>query len=285
MIQKKSNKTHDEFDLTAAETVYATTEKDLRGQTIAGPFDMFSVERLRNEHALRSGQPVPTDVFVFSEGEPKQRHLTKIGGLPYWPKNKPWPTTAAGDPCWFLAQLNFSDSRDLFPKLPGDLLTIYTEDEESWLHDGLETLHCVWQYVNDEPLISARQFPKFDFEFENVVCHGVIHRTFDYPKSVKKASKLSVRRSYLLAVVSGTKIGGVPNFLQGDPKLSGTFLAQIASVQPSIEVPYPWVNRKKPYGLSGRNSTNGSSFMIGDAGSIFLYLQKDGSIRAVDQCY
>ncbi|MFM8488298.1 MAG: DUF1963 domain-containing protein, partial [Bacteroidota bacterium] len=40
---------------------------------------------------------------------------SKIGGLPYMPKNMTWPATPGGQPLFFLAQINFSEMPALSP--------------------------------------------------------------------------------------------------------------------------------------------------------------------------
>jgi uncharacterized protein YwqG len=288
MIRTDSTKVHDELDFAAVRRIYEAADlpKELAGHIVASPFHLYSVEALRDKHELRRPTGSPVDVFVFGEGEPTKRHVTKIGGLPYWPAEKPWPTNADGSPFWFLAQLNFADSLDLLPRLPGDLLVILTEDEESWLWDDQETVHFEWQTVKNEQLITSQQFPAFEHEYEYVDCYGVIHRTEDYPESAEVANELDVGESYNLAVLNATKIGGAPNFIQGDQGIPGIFLAQLASIQPAPRVSFPWVNREEPYDLGfDKNGIYGNQQMIGDMGSLYLFLQEDGSIRCTTQCY
>jgi hypothetical protein len=185
-----------------------------------------------------------------------------------------------------MAQLNFADSLDLFPQLPGNLLSILTEDEDGWLWDDQATVHCFWQTVKPQDLITKEQYPKFEYEYGYFDAYGVIHRTADYPKSATKAKKLKVKQPYNLAVLNATKIGGVPCSIQGTIDIAGTFLGQLASMQPASEVPYPWVNRKKPYDLSfGKNGIYGNQQTIGDMGSLYLFLQEDGNVRCTMQCY
>jgi hypothetical protein len=290
MIKTRSGKTppktHDELDLAAVKKVYKSNSKDLRGEIVASPFHLYSVEALRDRYELRKPKAVPADVFVFAEGEPADRSVTKVGGLPYWPADKPWPTNADGSPYWFMAQFNFADSGDLFPELPGDLLSILTEDEDAWIWDDQKSVHFLWQTVKPQKLIAKSRFPKFKHTYAHFNCYGVIHRTADYPKAAAKAKKLEVRESYNLAVLNATKIGGVPGVIEGPIDLPGTFLAQLASIQPASKVPYPWVNRKQAYDLSsGKNGIYGNEQMIGDMGSLYLYLQKNGRVRCTTQCY
>ncbi len=288
MIKTDDARIHDELDFDAVGGIYeaAGVAKELEGHIVASPFHLYSVETLRDKHALRTSTGAPVDVFVFAQGEPDKRHITKVGGLPYWPADKPWPTNADGSPFWFLAQFNFSDSLDLLPELPGNLLSILTQDEESWLWDDQETVHFEWQTVRDQALITAEQFPTFEHEYEYFDCYGVLHRTADYPESADAGIELEVGQSYNLAVLNATKIGGGPGFVQGDSGIPGTFLAQLASIQPAPHVPYPWVNRKEPYDLDfGETGIYGNQQVIGDMGSLYLFLQDDGSIRCTMQCY
>lgn len=288
MINTHSAKIHDELDFIAAKRMYKATPKKLAGHIVASPFHLYSVETLRDEHRLRTSAGVPVDVFVFGKGEPSKRHVTKIGGLPYWPAKRRWPSNADGKPCWFLAQFNFSDSLDLLPALPGNLLSIFTDDEAGWLWDDQASVHFEWQTVKDQGLVTLEQCPRLEREYDYIDCYGVIHRTADYPDSAEMANNLKIGQSYNLAVYNATKIGGAPNFIQGDDELPGLFLAQLASIQSEPDVAYPWVNREEPFDLSfGENGIygKGNQSMIGDMGSLYLFLQDDGSISCTTQSY
>jgi hypothetical protein len=67
MLVQNSRKLHPEFDLDEASRIYAAAQgdKDLEGEHITSPYDLYSVEVLRDRLALRVGAPVATDVFVF----------------------------------------------------------------------------------------------------------------------------------------------------------------------------------------------------------------------------
>ena len=71
------------------------------------------------------GPRLPVDRFVFGRGEPAERHLTKVNGLPYRPRSRPWPHDFTGRPMTFLAQLSFVDSSDHMNPLPGDVMLIF----------------------------------------------------------------------------------------------------------------------------------------------------------------
>src|SRR5262245_32788489 len=83
------------------------------GEIITSPRHLAVVEQLRTECLGSKYLPeVPTDVFVFARGEPANRSVTKIGGLPFWPKERSWPTGKSGQPMSFVAQFCFADSMD-----------------------------------------------------------------------------------------------------------------------------------------------------------------------------
>lgn len=281
MINSPPGKVHDEIDFAAIQLTYddAIPDEGLRGQNISGPYDLYSVETLRDQHGLRRPPGTPTDAFVFAEGEPSKRQATKIGGLPYWPAAKSWPTNADGSPMWFLAQINFGDSLDLVPKLPGEVLLILTEDEAGWCHDDCKSMHFIWENVTDQELISPQDFPEFDYEYTHFDGYGVIHRTADYPEASAAAEELDVRDNYCLAVLPAVKIGGVPDHLYRENVSNGVYIAQLASVAAVPKIRYPWANREMPYDRwFGENSAGNYSMMIGDMGTLHLFLRPDGTV-------
>src|SRR5688500_15164236 len=103
MLARQSKRLHPEFDLAAARRAFAEAPGDpeLRGEEITSPFDLFSVETLRDAYRLRTGAAIPADVFVFGKGEAPRRDGTKVGGLPYWPDGRPWPFNLRGEPYLF----------------------------------------------------------------------------------------------------------------------------------------------------------------------------------------
>jgi hypothetical protein len=288
VLSSSSTKIHDELDIVALQRIYeqACLQEELEGEIISSPYDLYAVETLRDRHRLRASNGIATDAFVFAEGESPKRHVTKVGGLPYWPADQPWPTTNDGSAMRFMAQFNFADSLDLFPQLPGDILLIVTEDEDSWCFGDLSTMHVVWQTVKDQKLITRQEFPSLEYEYEHFDCYGVIYRTADYPESAETAERLKVGGNYNLAVLACTKIGGVPDQLIRNQTLPGIFLAQLGSIQPASLVPYPWVNREAPYDLGyEENGIYAHQQTIGDMGSLYLFLNDDGSVKCTTECY
>ena len=90
MLLQDSKKHQPEFDLAKAQRIYTAGGHDrkLGGEWITSPYDLFSVETLRDRFDLRGGRAVPTDVFVFGKGEPPRARLHT-----YW-----WPALLAGRP-------------------------------------------------------------------------------------------------------------------------------------------------------------------------------------------
>src|SRR6266403_694498 len=54
------------------------------GEIVTSPCHLATVEQLRAECLSKRCLPTaPTDVFVFAKGEPPDRGVTKVGGLPF----------------------------------------------------------------------------------------------------------------------------------------------------------------------------------------------------------
>jgi hypothetical protein len=286
MTLRDSKKLHPELDFAAARRTFeASTHPVLTGESITSPYHAFSIEELRDVHGLREGTAVPTDVFVFGKGESPRREATKVGGIPYWPADQLWPTGDDGSPLFFLAQFNFADSRDLFPtSLPGDVLLFLVEDPEDYLEPDLMLFQWLPLGLTpishfDESLMATTAGPFY----------GVIHRSADYPDASQRASKLRISQNHNLPVLNGTKIGGVPHWIQGGEDWDDEqFLCQLGSIQAAHDVPYPWVNREKPLGLRfDDQGIHGDSNEIsfGDMGNIYIFLNRDGAIVTSFECY
>ena len=238
----------------------------------------------RSRVGLREGKAFPADLFVFGKGESPGRETTKVGGIPYWPADRSWPTDDEGSPLLFLAQFNFADSQDLFPtRLPGDVLLLLVEDPEDYLEPDL--IRFEWLPLGlppvshfDESLVATTAGPFY----------GVIHRSADYPDATERASELEVSQGYNLPILTGTKIGGVPHFIQGGDGSDDQFLCQLGSIQAAHQVPYPWVNQAESLGLQFDDRGiygDSNSIVFGDMGSIYIFLHRDGSMRSSFECY
>jgi hypothetical protein len=292
MLRKESRKVNAEFDAGLAHQVFslACRLEDLRGELITSPYDLYSVETLRDVHGLRQGRGVPADVFVFGKGESPDRSCTKVGGLPYWPSSLPWPRTPNGMPYHFLAQFNFADSRDLYSDLPGDVLLLLTADPEAWSWEP-DAIRFEWQWLGENSLIAPDDFAESSPARKTAAFFGAIWRTADYPDSYEKAVSLEsegVDAPFLLSVLNGTKIGGSPSFIQDEESPGGQFLCQFGSIQAAAKVPYPWVNQREPLGLKFDETGiygDANSVVFGDMGNAYIFIDGDGTLRYVFQCF
>jgi hypothetical protein len=230
-------------------------------EIVVGPGTVAVNEQLKAEAVAAGeypGRGFPTDVAVWATGEPADRSVTKIGGLPYRPYGLPWPEEATGQPMRFIAQLCFVDSRDVVPPLPGDVLLIFGDDDA--LLAEPEHLVFEWWPLGPESLIS--EVPSGNEGLAPF--HAVLHRTEDWEG----------------AVFEGTKIGGVPKFIDEDPSSDGVFIGSIGSISVPVDERYPFVNVVEPRGWSQEND-----LMIGDMGSLYLFIGADGKIQPLSQCY
>lgn len=227
------------------------------------PSDLVVCTQLRREVYDRLKRPdgaIRTDVFVWCQGEPANRALTKVGGLPYWPVNRDWPMDDS--PMRFVAQFNFSDSLDLLPELPGTILCVFCRGAEFYGADS--DLHCEWVSVADTPLVST--VPAQGWWSEGVV-HGQRYRTWDHPE---------------LGVFQATKIAGIPGLIQGDLELPGIHLATLHSMNfYANDRRFPFANRETPLEPPERDNY----FMVGDVGSIHLFIDEHGAVRGTAESY
>ena len=258
---------------------------------ISGPLDVAVLEQLRDaSYANAPGiERVPTDVFVWSRGEPNQRTVTKIGGLPYRAADTPWPLALSGTPMTFVAQICFADSHDLTPELPGDILLIFTEatnwgSEEEPLYDFMgeyeddSYLLFEWISLNNLPLVSHQQIPATGLQI--MPCYGTLHRTWDY-LHVDGFAYPEVAE-HIPSVIEATKIGGICPWSDmdwvgyADGETEGYFCS-LRSLDNEVDWPFPFLNDPEP--ISWTEWSQSKPLMIGDVGFINLFLKPDGTVR------
>lgn len=161
---------------------------------------------------------------------------------------------------YFVAQFNFSDSLDLRSNLPGDILTIFVEDQEFYEPSAFR---FEWVKATDQPVVE--ELPVAGWWSSKPV-FGQRFRTWDHAD---------------FGIFEATKIGGLPYEVQGDMSLPGTHLATLRSVDFSSRDPHPMVNRDAPL---SREDASGF-FGIGDAGSLYIYIDDQGRVHADNACY
>jgi Domain of unknown function (DUF1963) len=246
------------------------------GQILIGPGSLAVNEQLRAEAFADSryrGARIATDVFVWARGDPPNPAMTRIGGVPYRSRSAPWPRDSEGKPVRFIAQLCFADSRDISGDLPGDVLLIFGNDDALLVEP--ERLVFEWSSFGIRDL--SVEVPLMATDEILAPYHGVVHRTEDWPDAVGEFGE-RYRCPWLLGVFEGTKIGGLPRFIQGESTLVGGFLAALGSISASYSA-FPVINEPEPRGWSR------DDLMIGDMGSLYLFLDRGGRVHAESQCY
>lgn len=239
---------------------------------------------------------LPTDVFVWAWGEPPIPTLTKIGGYPYLPKDIAWPADSDRKPMAFVAQINFCDSTDLVPSLPGNLLLIFSKlyisawpGEPSVARMGEEfddqsSMRFVFLNTNEtdsKNVIGKGDAP--DTGFQLWPLHGHIFRTSDhqtlYDEYVKPhRSRIGGMWVDPPAVLLGTKIGGSPVWEQEAAEclkqgLSLDFLCQVISDRADLEKPDPYIGHPQPFDESTIEESREQErrLCIADLGSLYLF--------------
>ncbi|HEU5379017.1 MAG TPA: DUF1963 domain-containing protein [Ktedonobacteraceae bacterium] len=258
---------------------------------ITGPCDMAALEQLRElSYAHVPGvERVPTDVFIWSRGEPDQRTVTKIGGLPYWEADKPWPVAPSGVLLTFAAQICFADSHDIIPAPPGDILLIFTEainwgNDESPLYDFMREdesdsyLLFEWVSLHDRPLVTSQQIPETGLHI--MPCYATLHRTWDYPHRDEFAYPHLAEN--IPGVIEATKIGGIcphselpwSDYTEDE---TSEYLCSLVSISHEMYWPYPFLN--VPEESDWLDWSSGEPLKIGDVGFMNLFFQQDSTIR------
>jgi len=269
---------------------------------------IYSVETIRKRLDFEAHPSLPTDVFVWGEGEPEKPYLTKIGGLPYLPKDIPWPKDADGQPYIFVMQICFADSKDIVSvPVPGEVLLMFVK-HDGWDGENLQCyepddLHFQWIKIADHLTWDQQSMTENGFRSIEMSFFGVIHRTRDYERSDEINRKLDEAKSrnqfaqffrtYWIPAMSGTKIGGIPFYIQYGPDDKpfddATYISQFVSLQFHPEVPFPLCNREKRMELGFKSDDSihakGKSLMIGDLGSIYFFMKPDGTIVWLAECY
>ena len=248
------------------------------GEILVGPGSLAVNEQLRVEALAGScyrGSRIATDVFVWARGEAPNPAMTKIGGVPYRPRSLPWPRDGEGRRIRFIAQLCFADSRDIVGDLPGDVLLIFGDDDSLLVEP--ERLVFEWSTLGIQE--RALEVPQMVASELLTPYYGVIHRTEDWPNATEEIGG-RYRCPWLLRVFEGTKIGGMPRFIQDEPTPAGRFLAALGSLSVGYTA-YPLIDEREPRGRPGGDN----ALMIGDMGSLYLFLDRGGRVLAESQCY
>jgi hypothetical protein len=285
---------HPSIDFVALKRCYPDLPPDVWNITSAS--DIIGWEVMRERHGIADPDAVPCDLFVWGTGEPPDRRLTRVGGVPWLPKRTPWPLI--GDVVTtFLCQFDFRDGRDLKGQraagpLPGDLLLVFVAEEESVYTADENQMRFLWVSANETEVYTAADVPEPTASFEFVTAWGARYRTQDVPTKWEQAYEIRENeaggRSSMLPILWGTKIGGVPYHSQENfDEVPPNYLCQLVSIQASDDTKWPWIDREEP--LNDRFGNDGiyarkNDLMIGDMGEMSFYLSDDGRVTVESAC-
>lgn len=283
---------HPTIDFAALSRYYPDLLPDVRNITSAS--DLIGWEVMRERYGISDPDAVPCDLFVWGTGEPPDRRLTRVGGVPWLPKRTPWPVV--GDVVTnFLCQFDFRDSRDFTGQrasrpLPGDLLLVFVAGEEGMLWGNERDMRFAWASADETEVYSAADVPEPTRPFEFVTAWGARYRTSDVPTKLEQAHEIPESEGcWDLPTLWGTKIGGVPYNSQGTHEgVPNGYLCQLVSIQASPETKWPWIDREEPLNLEFDDeesiSADKNCLMLGDMGELTFFLRDDGTITVEFAC-
>jgi hypothetical protein len=283
-VVERSDSFHPEIDLAELGHVLAAEPvPDRTRGRIVGPHDLHVLHTLRTRHRVRGPGAIAADYFVWGAHEAPHRAMTKLGGLPYLPASMRWPERhgTTGD---FYAQLNFADSKDIVPSLPGDVLLVFRfHDLEQCTSWDEELYEFLWVEQREQDLIQAHEVRCSQAAANDPwpVMTGYRVRTFDDPDQVNRLiadDSIDAR----LHSAHATKIGGAATDVQDvrGPEVpdSYRFLGQITGVWPGSGTPYPVVDRAAPVAQHSHDDYEALVSGPGD-GVTCLYLDSDARVR------
>lgn len=168
---------------------------------------------------------------------------SKVGGLPYFPKDYKYPTDPHGRPLLLQVQINFADvpKLDMFPEK--GILQIYLGDAESYcygmnLDDGMDQSYFrvlfFPEVIYDKDAL-VTDFGFLPIDHSNLPCSDIVPIEFDLKygpisKGDYRFDQLilggcdedeayKVKDAYPERFSGyGSKLGGYPEFVQGDPR-------------------------------------------------------------------
>lgn len=230
-----STRFHPELDLGRLRAVYesfpdhsasflATQTEESQAELMQSFADyVAAIDQVITRETALVPNAVSCDIINFSLGESEDRAMTKLGGVPYWPADRPWPKSWRGRPLSFLGQINFRDSLDIVGELPGEILVMFVNRYDSVTSYWLDPL--------DEALIARENIPDGQRIFGPQ--YGVIHRTYDVPgKTLAEEAEVSPG---VESSIFDLKIGGLPWGHASSERGRARFLFQLESPSEIVE--------------------------------------------------
>jgi uncharacterized protein YwqG len=287
---------HERLHLPDYDKKLADVEIDDLGSAASSdsPSQVWAREWLRAELDLSAVDKVPVDLLVWGRGEPKHPAGTKIGGRPVWPSGRALPLEERNDwetrtPLRFFGQINFMDSTDILPALPGDILSIWVSQGFPYEEDAIQ---IIWINADEVKLADEYEHPFPWPEMPSIPFYAVLHRSWDRSRRQQLLDEGESREQNDLMPCEeswmASKIGGRPTQFQSEDAPLGSFFLQIKSIEPANTFPHPWVNVEEPFEtIFPKNEYHHekNQFSIGDGGLLYFYLTSWGTVDIVfDTC-
>jgi hypothetical protein len=271
---------------------HPTDRRLMYEHSVVSPMDLVQRERFLRLLAkeMNLGEAVACDALVFGYDEPDDRHVTKVGGLPFWLADKKWPVSSDGVPLEFLVQFNFCASWDILPKLPDEMLSVFVEYRD----EVIQSCKCIWQPIDlDLPLVARKQIPKVKEPMVAAPAYAVACRINEYPHAKPLKNKIPIDDWATLTTIRGAKIGGVPHYFSDDPpKPEGKFICALHSLRHPVNIPWPFANVEEPLTpkmLGGIGLGGGAgcydTVKFADQGTLYFFLSDEGRVQVKLQCW
>jgi len=207
---------------------------------LTSPFDVALREnQLRIvQGRMDLGLAIPAHYFVYAIGENAEREQSRVGGLPYRPRDMKWPYDADGQPKEFVCQVDFSGSRSLLPPLPEDIMLLFASEEGS----DEQPFALEWYPAGLTDLVRVADLPKTKFTFPMVqeAVHCYVYETLDYPEATTRLKGTEFESWVTLGLPCGSKIGGH----QEPSNRDRNHIFTLESIRLSTDDPFPFVNLK-----------------------------------------
>jgi hypothetical protein len=187
---------------------------------------------------LDLGPGIPAHYLLYAPGDPETREQSRIGGLPYRPRDLEWPKDCNGRPKEFVCQIDFSDSWALLPELPGQIMLLFVS--EDGIGDPPYTLE--WYPHGLKDLVSLRELPCFDFTFPMVQGRPVfcyLYETCDFPEAKARIQGTRFEKWNSFDFPCGGKIAG---FNKSTPP-GHAHIFTLESIRFILDEPYPFLTR------------------------------------------
>ncbi|NBV24293.1 MAG: DUF1963 domain-containing protein [Proteobacteria bacterium] len=268
-------------------------------------FNLFSPQEVAlRENQLRLvqaeldlGPRIPAHYLLYGSGAPETREQSRIGGLPYRPRDLEWPKDSDGRPKEFVCQIDFSDSRFLLPELPGQIMLLFVAEEGI----GGTPFTLEWYPHGLRDLVNSRELPQSNFTYPIVRGTPVfccLYETYDFPEASSRIRGTRFEKWNSFGTPCAGKIGGFNNSIPP----GNQHILTLESIRFLVAEPYPFVRRRgwNPSSVldrlfwrlagtvcraTGVRNRCYDILMIGDLGRIHVFEDASGQFQVTDESY